>query len=56
MELQVHKCLFQRVYHIINNNINPAFHGLDLAAVHEQGKWHDHFHHDLELREGETFS
>ena len=54
MELQVHKCLFQRVYHIISNNINPAFCGLDLAAVHEQGKWHDHFHHKLELRERET--
>ena len=25
MELQVHKCLFQRVYCIISGNINPAF-------------------------------
>ena len=44
------------VYNITGGIINSASHGLDLAAAHEQGKWHDHFCHDLELREGETFS
>ena len=39
IELQVHKCLFQRVYRIISDNINSSFCGLDLAAVHEQGKF-----------------
>ena len=34
-----------------------AFHGLNLAAIHAQGKWKYHFQHILELREGdETFS
>ena len=56
IELQVHKYLFKRFYDITRGNINSAFHGLDLAAVHEQEKWYYHFCCDLELREGETFS
>ena len=40
IELQVHKCLFKRVHNIISGNINSAFHGLNLAAIHEQEKWH----------------
>ena len=55
IELQVHKCMFKRVHNIISGNINSAFHGLNLAAIHEQERWHHHFCHDLELR-GETFS
>ena len=56
IELQVHKHLSRRVYNIIGDNINSAFQGLNLAAVHEQEKWHHHFWCNLELREGETFS
>ena len=55
-EQQVHKCLFKRVHNIISGKINSAFHGLNLAAIHEQEKWHHHFCRNLELREGETFS
>ena len=55
-ELQVHKCLFKRVHNIISDNFNSAFHGLNLAAIHEQEKWHHHFCCNLELRGGETFS
>ena len=50
IELQVHKCLFKRVHNIIGGNINSAFHGFNLAAIHEQEKWHHHFYCDLELR------
>ena len=53
--MQVHKCLFKSVHNISSGNINSAFHGLNLAAIHEQKKWH-HFCCDLELRGGETFS
>ena len=47
--------LFERVYNITSGNINSAFHGLDLAAVHEQEKWYYHFCCNLELREGQIF-
>ena len=43
------------MYHTTSSNINSASRGLDLAAVHKQEKWHDHFHCNLELREGGTF-
>ena len=56
IELQVHKLLFKRVNNIISGNIISAFHGLNLAAIHEQKKWHHYFCCDLELRGGETFS
>ena len=52
IELQVHKHLFKRVHNIIIGNINSAFDGLNLAAIHEQEKWHHPFCHDLELRGG----
>ena len=39
IELQVHKHLFKRAHNIISGNINSAFHGLNLAAIHEQEKW-----------------
>ena len=31
------------VYNIMYDNVNSTFHGLNLAAVHEQEKWHHHF-------------
>ena len=30
---------------LLSGNINSAFHGLNLAAIHEQEKWHHHFWH-----------
>ena len=33
----------QWVYDIIYDDVNSAFHGLNLAAIHTQEKWHTHF-------------
>ena len=35
-KLQVHS-------HMVIMSFNSAFHGLNLVAVHAQGKWHNHF-------------
>ena len=46
----------QRVHNIIIGNINSAFHGLDLAAIHGTGDMASPFLScNLELRGGETF-
>ena len=47
--LQVHRC-------VVIMSVYFALHRLHLAAVHEQGKWVNHFWHALELREGQAFS
>ena len=48
-ELQVHR------YMVIMSTYS-TFHGLNMAAINEQGKWQYHFQCILELREGgETF-
>ena len=48
-KLQVHR-------HVVTMSYYSTFHGLNLTAIHAQGKWLHHFQCILELGEGgETF-